>query len=61
MFITEVILRATNVTAIPIDLLQSHFLFFPFSFDISAGELRNNQQFRLNRQGMDMLTVELSM
>ncbi|UQD51907.1 hypothetical protein C0971_07535 [Bacillus methanolicus] len=59
-FITEVILRATNVTAIPIDLLHNHALFFPFSFDISATELRNNNQFRLNRQGIDIVIVELS-
>jgi hypothetical protein len=60
-FITEVILRATNVTAMPIDLLHNHALFFPFSFDISAAELRNNNQFRLNRQGIDIVIVELSL
>ncbi|MEK4166430.1 hypothetical protein NST18_08105 [Anoxybacillus sp. FSL W8-0104] len=60
-FITEVILRATNVTAMPIDLLHNHSLFFPFSFEISAAELRNNHQFRINRQGVDMVTVELSL
>jgi hypothetical protein len=59
-FITEVILRATNVTAMPIDLLHNHVLFFPFSFDISVTELRNNNQFRLNRQGIDIVIVELS-
>lgn len=59
-FITEVILRATNVTAMPIDLLHNHVLFFPFLFDISVTELRNNHQFRLNRQGIDIVIVELS-
>ncbi|MDE8562274.1 hypothetical protein PNH38_00030 [Anoxybacillus rupiensis] len=60
LFITEVILRAADVTAMPIDLLHNHALFFPFSFDISAAELRASDQFQLNRQGIDLLIVELS-
>lgn len=58
-FIAEVILRAMNVTAIPVDFLYHHPLFFPFSFTISTESLRSAHQFSVHRQGIDQLIVEL--
>ncbi|MFU1991974.1 hypothetical protein [Priestia megaterium] len=59
-FIAEIILRTTKVAAIPIDLVQNHSLFFPFSFDINATILKSSPSFRVDRQGMEMITVELT-
>lgn len=59
-FIAEVILRTTKVSAIPIDLVQNHPLFFPFSFDMTATILKSSPSFRVDRQGTEMITVELT-
>ncbi|GAE27484.1 hypothetical protein JCM9140_3632 [Halalkalibacter wakoensis JCM 9140] len=59
-FLVEVIIRATNVKAIPLDMVQTHTLFFPFQYDVSATELRESKVFQIDRQGIDMIMVELT-
>jgi hypothetical protein len=59
-FLVEVIIKATNVSAIPLDLVQNHTLFFPFQYEVTATLLRQNNVFQIDRQGVDMLMVELS-
>jgi len=58
-FITEVILRATNMNAVPLEMIHQHVLFFPFDFDVNAAALRSSPSLQVDRQGMEMLTVEL--
>jgi hypothetical protein len=59
-FIVEVVLRSTNVNAIPLEMIHNHSLFFPFLFDVNAAALKSSPSLRVDRQGMEMLTVELS-
>lgn len=59
-FLVETIIRATNVKAMPLDLIQSHALFFPFQYEVSASELRKNNAFQIHRQGLDMIMIELT-
>ncbi|WP_075981265.1 hypothetical protein [Bacillus massilinigeriensis] len=59
-FIAEIVLRTSEVHAIPLELIHNHPLFFPFGFDVSATALKNSPALRVDRQGVEMLTVELS-
>lgn len=57
-WLTEVLLRATQSTAMTIEKIHDHPLFFPFEFTISIDELKNDQ-FSITRQGGGMVMVGL--
>lgn len=59
-FLAEVLLRSTDVNALPIEMIYNHSLFFPFSYDVNATILKSSEFLKVDRQGLEMVTVELS-
>lgn len=57
-WLTEVLLLATQVTAMRKEMINEHPLFFPFEFQVSVDEL-DDQRFAKIRQGVDILMVGL--
>jgi hypothetical protein len=57
-WLTEVLLLATQVTAMRKEQINDHPLFFPFEFQVSVDEL-DNRRFTKIRQGVDMMMVGL--
>lgn len=57
-WLAEVLLLATQVTAMRKEMVNDHPLFFPFDYQISMDELDSNR-FAKIRQGVDMMLVGL--
>lgn len=57
-WLTEVLLLATQVTAMRKEMINEHPLFFPFEFQVSVDEL-DDQRFAKIRQGVDIMMVGL--
>lgn len=57
-WLAEAIIRCSEGTSLTMDVLNSHPIFFPFDYKISSADL-NNDNFEVNRQGLDMIMVEI--
>lgn len=57
-WLAEAIIRCSEGTSLTLDVLNSHPIFFPFDYKISSSDL-NNDSFEVNRQGLDMIMVEV--
>ncbi|MDM8101336.1 hypothetical protein [Oceanobacillus oncorhynchi] len=57
-WLAEAIIRCSEGTSLTLDVLNSHPIFFPFEYKISSTDL-NADNFEVNRQGLDMIMVEV--
>jgi len=55
-WLAEAIIRSSDGSSITLEELNSNSVFFPFDYTISASDL-NDEYFRVNRQGLDMIMV----
>ncbi|MFC4402380.1 hypothetical protein [Gracilibacillus xinjiangensis] len=57
-WLAEAVIRCSEGTSLTLDVLNSHPIFFPFDYKVSSADL-NNDNFEVNRQGIDMIMVEV--
>jgi hypothetical protein len=58
--IVQILLQVLDNTALQLDLVQNHLLFFPFTYELNVLELRQKDDLVIHRQGMDTLVIERS-
>lgn len=58
-FVIEVLLKALNQEALPIEVLQNHIIFFPFEYDFNLFELRQKNDLNFYRQDINDIIVEV--
>lgn len=58
-WLAKAVIRCSENTSLPLDVLNAHPAFFPFDYKISTNDLKTNQ-FEVNRQGLDMIMVEIT-
>jgi hypothetical protein len=56
--IVQILLQVLENTALEVDIVQNHLLFFPFTYELNVLELRQKSNLVFHRQGMDTLVVE---
>jgi hypothetical protein len=59
-FVIQVLLEVLETSALQLDVIQNHPVFFPFSFIFNFVELRNNQKLTIHRQGINEIIAEKS-
>lgn len=57
-FVIQVLLEVLEASALQLDVIEKHPVFFPFSFDFNFVELRNNPKLTIHRQGINALIAE---
>lgn len=58
-FMIQVLLKSLNHQALPIEILQNHPLFFPFSYEFDLYELRQQKDLIFHRHGVGEVVVEI--
>lgn len=58
VFIIQTLLYILENTALQLDIVHNHSMFFPFAYDFNLSELRQCEEITLHRQGVDTLIVE---
>lgn len=58
IWLAEAIIRCSEGTSLSLDVINSHPIFFPFDYKITSTDLKNDT-FEINRQGLDMIMVEV--
>lgn len=57
-FLIHVLFNVLDSDSLPINLLQSHQLLFPFAYELNISELRESKEFSFYRQGVKELVIE---
>ncbi|MGF9964516.1 hypothetical protein [Bacillus rhizoplanae] len=58
VFIVQMLLYILENTALQLDIIHNHPMFFSFAYDFDLSELRQCEEITLHRQGVDTLIVE---